>query len=71
MVLVNSFPVWRRQLLVSVTGFCCYLLICLCLWVGRNLSRESSTEKKIEFGSETNEIVISFLSCKCNLTRWP
>jgi len=29
MASVNSFPVWRKELLVLVTGFCCCLLICL------------------------------------------
>lgn len=37
--------------------------------MGRNLSKESSTEKKPpEFASETNESVISFLSSKCGLS---
>lgn len=67
MVLVSSFPVWRKELLVLVTGFCWYFfIICACVWV-KICQGKVQQEKSTEFCSEANETMNSYCSCKCNL----
>lgn len=67
MVLVSSFPVWRKELLVLVTGFCWYFfIICACVWV-KICQGKVQQEKSTDFCSEANETMNSYCSCKCNL----
>lgn len=42
--------------------------VCACGWVEICHRKAQQKKKQPEFGSETNESVISFLSCKCRLS---